>query len=237
MSKVPANVSERVFQRLTALEGSLPYVYDDQDRSYPKKRLTSYTAAKGYPTIGIGHLVRPPEYDRFRPYLSDKKLTAAQIEALFQEDIKRISAPLRKKIKGPITQSMWDALVLQAFNTGPYTKSLSAAIDAINAQDKAGARAALLRAPTTSKGKVVPHLVARRKEEADLFMQEGPPSGPMADIAPTAPLAPTTPPDGRAPHRARLQAQRRKRTRRALIVGAAALALVSALALRETLKQ
>lgn len=231
MSKVPANVSERVFQRLTALEGSLPYVYDDQDRSYPKKRLTSYAAAKGYPTIGIGHLIRPPEYDRFRPYLSDKKLTAAQIEALFQEDIKRISAPLRKKIKGPITQSMWDALVLQAFNTGPYTKSLSAAIDAINAQDKAGARAALLRAPTTSKGKVVPHLVARRKEEADLFMQEGPPSGPMAETTPSAM------PDLGPRYKVRLQAQRRKRTRRALIVGAAALALVSALALRETLKQ
>lgn len=235
MSKVPANVSERVFQRLTALEGSIPYVYDDQDKSYPKKRLTNYAAAKGYPTIGIGHLIRPPEYDRFRPYLSNKKLTAAQIEALFHEDIERISAPLRKKIKGPITQSMWDAVLLQAFNTGPYTKSISAAIDAINAQDKAGARAALLRAPTTSKGKVVPHLVARRKEEADLFMQDDPPSAPGTKAAPSA--APPATPDPRLRHKARLRSQRRKRTRRALIVGAAALALVSALALRETLKQ
>jgi len=235
MSKVPANVSERVFQRLTTLEGSIPYVYDDQDKSYPKKRLTSYAAAKGYPTIGVGHLIRPPEYDRFRPYLSNKKLTAAQVEALFHEDIERISAPLRKKIKGPITQSMWDALLLQAFNTGPYTKSISAAIDAINAQDKAGARAALLRAPTTSKGKVVPHLVARRKEEADLFMQDDPPSASETKAAPSA--APPGMADPRLRHKARLQAQRRKRTRRALIVGASVLALVSALALRETLKQ
>lgn len=171
---VPPSISNAALQRLKAWEGSVPYVYDDGDRTYPKRRIQSYNT-RGYPTIGVGHLITAAEQDRFRPYLGAGNMPEAEILALLAADVQRLSSPLRARIQVPITQSMWDALVLQAFNTGPYTPALKAAIERINAKDWRGAQAALASGYTRSKGIVLPGLVARRKAEADWFMAEGPP--------------------------------------------------------------
>lgn len=147
-------------------------MYDDGDGTWPKRRITSY-ATKGYPTIGVGHLITAGERDRFRKYLNNQEMPEKEILALLRYDIGRFERAIRPKIKTEITQSMWDALILQAFNTGANTRAIRTAVDRINAKDWRGAQAAIASGAKTSKGKVKEALVRRRAEESSLFLQDG----------------------------------------------------------------
>jgi GH24 family phage-related lysozyme (muramidase) len=171
-------ISSSALSTLRKHEGSIPYVYDDGDGTWPKARIGSFST-KGYPTIGVGHLIRASEYDKYAPYLASggKELSDRQIEDLLRSDVERVSeGPLRNQINVPITQSMWDALVIQAFNTGPHASSVKATVKAINEGDFDKAQAALLSGPTSSKGKYLPALAKRRQSEASLFLQDGYPT-------------------------------------------------------------
>ena len=172
MSVVPAGISRGALQRLQALEGSVPYVYDDGDGTWPKRKITSYRT-RGHPTIGVGHLIRKSEHDRFRPYLGARDMPQGEILALLNADVHKISAPIRAKVQVPVTQAMWDALVIHAFNVGPYASSVKRAIQAINQKDWKQAQRALATGATTSKGKTLSALVKRRAEEASLFLSGG----------------------------------------------------------------
>lgn len=172
MANTPASISLSALQRLKQLEGAIPYVYDDGDGTWPKRRITSYQT-KGHPTIGVGHLIRSSEQARFRRYLGRENMPEGEMLALLRNDVQKHSRPLRPKIKTKITQAMWDALVLQSFNTGPNTRALRTAITRINAEDWRGAQAALASGAKTSKGKTLSALVSRRAEEAQLFLQQG----------------------------------------------------------------
>jgi GH24 family phage-related lysozyme (muramidase) len=171
-------ISSAALTTLREHEGSIPYVYDDGDGTWPKARISSFST-KGYPTIGVGHLIRASEYDKYAPYLSGggKELSNRQIEDLLRSDVERVSeGPLRGQIDVPITQSMWDALVIQAFNTGPNASSVKTTVKAINEGDFDKAQAALLSGPTSSKGKYLPALAKRRQSEALLFLRDGYPT-------------------------------------------------------------
>lgn len=171
------DVSASALQALLRMEGAIPYVYDDGDGTWPKRRISSFST-KGYPTIGVGHRIYPSEQERFKQNLKGgRDLSTDEMMALLQEDIdERIATPsFRERLLVPITQSMWDALVTQAFNTGPNANSVKTAIFHINKKDWAGAQAALANGPVTSKGKTLDALVRRRAYEANLFMQDGEP--------------------------------------------------------------
>lgn len=155
------------------MEGSIPYVYDDGDKTWPKRRIKSYET-KGYPTIGVGHLITKDQRERFRKYLgTGQDMPESEILALLRYDVGRFESKLRPQIRQPITQSMWDALVLQSFNTGTSTRAIRTAIERINAKDWKGAQAALAAGAKTSKGKVLSGLVRRRAEEAAMFLRDG----------------------------------------------------------------
>jgi GH24 family phage-related lysozyme (muramidase) len=165
-------------EKLIEHEGSIPYVYDDGDGTWPKAHISSYST-QGYPTIGVGHLIRSTEYEKYRPYLKGggKLLSNSEMKSLLAADVERVSeAPLRDQIQVPITQSMWDALVMQAFNTGAAARSIKNAVAAINREDYDAARDALLNGPTSSKGRYLSALAKRRQYEADLFMADGYPT-------------------------------------------------------------
>lgn len=171
---VTLGISSWALDNLIDLEGSIPYVYDDGDGTWPKKRISSFSTI-GYPSIGVGHRIYPNEQERFRPYLAGgRDMPDSEIESLLRDDVeKRAAASLRAKISAPITQSMWDAIVTQAFNTGPNTSTLSKVIALVNSGDWMGARDALANGSVTSKGKVLDALVKRRAYEASLFMDDG----------------------------------------------------------------
>lgn len=155
------------------MEGSIPYVYDDGDGTWPKRRITSYNT-EGHPTIGVGHLITKNQRERFRKYLgTGRDMPDSEILALLRYDVDRFERTIRPKIKVPITQSMWDALILQAFNTGANTRAIKTSVARINAKDWKGAQAALASGYTTSKGKRLQALVKRRAEEASIFLSDG----------------------------------------------------------------
>lgn len=174
MGNTPATISKAALQHLKRLEGSVSYVYDDGDGTWPRRKITSFRT-KGYPTIGVGHRILRGEQDYYRRYLGGREMPEQEVLALLQRDVINHSRPLRSKIKTPITQAMWDALVLQSFNTGPNTKAIRTAIDRINAKDWRGAQAALARGAVTSKGDRLDALVRRRAEEAAMFLSQGVP--------------------------------------------------------------
>lgn len=170
-------VSKQGLKYLLQSEGAIPYVYDDGDGTWPKRRISSF-ATKGYPTIGVGHRIYPQEQAQFKAHLAGgRDMTEAQMMDLLRVDIdKRIATPSwKERILVPITQSMYDALVHQAFNTGPNATSVRSAIAAMNRKDWKGAQAALAGGSVTSKGKRLDALVKRRAFEASFFMNDGEP--------------------------------------------------------------
>ena len=171
-------ISDDGLRELIKSEGSKTQVYDDRTG----KTVSSYSQVRGYPTIGVGHLIRDSERSKFSPYLGGgKKMTQYQITELLRYDVKRFEKTLNSKIQAPMTQSMWDALVSMAFNTGANSYAVKNAISAINLKNYEEAAKAILNGPVKSKGKVLQGLVKRRRKEAMLFMKDGlPGSGRLA---------------------------------------------------------
>jgi lysozyme len=163
-------ISDDGLRELIASEGARSQVYDDRTG----KTVSSYSQVKGYPTIGVGHLIRDSERQKFAPYLGGgKKMTQYQLMELLRYDVKRFEDALNSRINFPMTQSMWDALVSISFNAGSNSYAVKDAIAKINAGDYTGAAKAILNGPVKSKGKVLEGLVKRRKREAMLFMKDG----------------------------------------------------------------
>lgn len=176
--------------RLIASEGSIPYVYDDGDGTWPKRRISDFNT-QGYPTIGVGHRIYEREQPRFRKYLAGgQDMTMREIQELLAEDINsRIASESWKAtIRAPVTQAMYDALVHQAFNVGPNASSIRRAIEAINNRDYQGAQAALASGAVTSRGRRLEGLVRRRALEAEMFMADGLPGSSMrvSSLVPTS---------------------------------------------------
>ena len=172
MPKNPTEVSPEGIKELIASEGVRYQVYDDANG----KKVSSYSQIKGYPTIGVGHLIKKKERDFFSQFLVGRgKMSKNQVFRLFKKDLPKYTKPVLKRIKQPITQSMLDALVSLSYNTGNNSKSVKGAIAAINKKDYDGAAQAILNGPTHSKGRKLSGLVKRRKKEASMFLEEGKP--------------------------------------------------------------
>jgi len=167
-------MSKEGLERLRGSEGIRTQVYDDSNG----RVISSYEQSQGYPTIGIGHLIRADEREYFSQYLGGRnQMTEKQVYDLYAEDVQKHIDPWAKKIQKPVTDEMVDALASLAFNVGVNATSLKKAIAAINNEDYQAASEAIRTGPTTSKGKTLAGLVKRRQEEADWFLSGGIPSG------------------------------------------------------------
>lgn len=91
-------------------EGKKPWVYDDGDG----KPIVTGKVVKGRPTFGIGHLVKPGEKFPMFP----KEATDEFIYALLDKDIAWAVAIVNNRVKVPLTQNQFDALVCFVFNVG-----------------------------------------------------------------------------------------------------------------------
>ncbi len=164
------DVSQNGLKKLKDWEGVRFSVYDDKGG----KLVSSYEEVRGYPTIGIGHLIGAGEKEKYRQYIKPGKMTEQQVLELKKVDVPRYTKVYKKNIKQPITQNMFDAIVSLAFNTGPGSSTVKKIIEAINNKDYNGAADALRNGPQTSKGQKMAGLVRRRKEEAELFLKDIP---------------------------------------------------------------
>lgn len=162
---------------MALFEGSRAQLYDDKTG----KTIARAADAVGFPTIGIGHLVKKTDtqYDRVT-------LTQAQIDSLFAADVKWAEDVINKQVIAgtppvKLNQNQFDALVSFVYNVGPGSKGVkdglinlrSGATSSILRNLRAGAFTAAANGLldwTKSGGVVMGGLVKRRQAERALFL-------------------------------------------------------------------
>jgi len=145
---------------------------------YEGLRLTAYQDSGGVWTIGYGHTgsdVKPGQ-----------TITQAQAEQLLQRDVATAEKAVRSQVKVPLTQGQFDALVSFTYNCGAGTLQKSDLLAKLNAGDYAGAQAAFGKY-VHAGGQVLPGLVTRRQEEANMFGSQGPQGANPTTSAPSTP--------------------------------------------------
>ena len=156
---------------MAVFEGRRSKLYDDATG----KTIARAVDAKGFPTIGIGHLVKKGDasYD-------GKTLSDDEIDRLFSVDVawaEEVINGLGLKLK----QNEFDALVSFVYNVGPGKKGVkdglvtlrngnpSSVLRNMRAGDIRAAGDSLL-SWTRSAGTVMPGLVKRRQAERALLL-------------------------------------------------------------------
>lgn len=163
-------ISSTLFEHMKKMEAIRPHVYDDAT----SKDVSDWSQIAGFPTIALGKKIEAAERAIYAAYLKGKaKLEGEALKRVIDETFTPREKKLTDAIKVPVTQSMFDALFAFSFNTGFGAKSFKNILAKVNAGDYVGAQQAIANGPTTSKGKVLKGLVARRKYESDLFAAEG----------------------------------------------------------------
>lgn len=162
-------VSNNGLSMLKKSEGSKSQIYDDKTG----KLVSSYTEVKGFPTIGVGHLIKPEEKSKYQGFfLGMSKLSDIDINTLLNTDLDPREKSLNRYLKNKVTQNMFDALLSMMFNTGGGNLNFKAAIAEVNKGNYTVAADWIRKGPVSSKGKIFPGLVRRRGEEADLFLKD-----------------------------------------------------------------
>lgn len=152
-------------------EGRRNKLYDDATG----KTIASAADAKGFPTIGVGHLVKKGDtsYD-------GKTLSDAEIDALFAADVKW-AEDIINGLGLPLKQNQFDALVSFVYNVGPGKKGVKDGLITLRNGDPSSVlrnmRAGNIQAAgdsmlswTRSAGKVMSGLVKRRQAERALLL-------------------------------------------------------------------
>lgn len=125
-------------------------------------RTSAYLDPVGIPTICYGHT--GPEVRLGLKY------TVAQCDDILKQDIAKHRAGLSKCVRVPLNQNQWDGLTSFAFNVGVSRACGSTLVKKVNQQDFAGAAAEFPKWKYAG-GRVLPGLVRRRADEAELFMR------------------------------------------------------------------
>jgi lysozyme len=136
-------------------------------RDHEGLRLQAYQDSAGVWTIGYGHT---------RTAYGGMVIDRVEAEVLLEEDLSRFEDGVRRLVKVPITQEMFDALVSFAYNLGLSALSSSTLLARLNAGEYGEAAAEFERwvwvtKPTGEKEKLA-GLVRRREHEASLFRRE-----------------------------------------------------------------
>lgn len=128
-------------------------------------RLTAYHDSAGKLSIGVGHLIQPGE-----DY--SKGLTTEQAQDLLADDLTRFEHSVNTRVKVPLTQNQYDALVIFSFNIGVAGFQSSSALSTLNTGDYADVPNHMrLWNKETRKGKLVVSkgLINRRNKEIKLW--------------------------------------------------------------------
>ncbi|MDG4552866.1 MAG: lysozyme [Candidatus Competibacter sp.] len=130
-----------------------------------------YRCSAGKLTIGWGHVIR--DHEQFV-----MPLTAAQADALLQQDLAQFAAGVNERVTVPLTQSMFDALACFAFNVGLGAFAGSTLLRLLNQRFYAAAAEQFPRwtkatDPKTGQKIILPGLSRRRAAERALFERDG----------------------------------------------------------------
>lgn len=125
-----------------------------------------YYCPAGKPTIGIGCVVNPKQYQ-------DVVLTDAEIYALLDKQLYHFERAVNELVKVPLTQNQYDALVCFVFNIGIGAFKSTTALKRLNKGDYAGCAEAMgWWQYATVNGEKKPILRNRRQAEIALFLAD-----------------------------------------------------------------
>jgi lysozyme len=149
--------------------------------------LTAYKDSGGVLTIGVGHTsaAGPPKVK------AGMRITAAESDAILARDLADVERTVNSKVKVPLTQSQFDALVSLVFNIGGGAFASSTLLRKLNAGDYDGAADQFLRWNKV-KGRVIKGLTTRRIAERKQFLATS--AAPAPAEAPEPVTAPEQPP-------------------------------------------
>ncbi len=121
---------------------------------------------KGIVTIGFGNTFYP---DGKKVKITDKQISREEAYQMFRHIVKKFCDIVNSKIKVPITQNQFNALVSHTYNTGGSNTLFSL----VNKKsDKKSIEKWFTERYITQNEKVVKGLVRRRKAECDLYFKK-----------------------------------------------------------------
>ncbi len=153
----------RPAERLEASEKLIETMIEEEGVRY-----SVYRDVAGYPTVGVGHLVRPRDGLRVGDTISHRKA----VEFL-EQDIRKAEKSVRKLVGDlPVNQHEFDALVDLVFNVGPGTVSKSKS-PRLNAALSSGDydRVAQELDYTTAGNRVAAGLIHRSNRRTQIFSE------------------------------------------------------------------
>ena len=157
-------LSEKGIKHLSAWEGARLFPYDDQTGlhlNYWNKNAT----------IGIGHLIHEPEWEKYR-----NGITQAHAIKLLSVDVEPKESTVNKSLMTNVNQNQYDALVILCFNigsTGFVNSSVRRIInDPVNHSTGYNNLELAWKAWNKSNGKINRGLINRRLKEWSLYNEE-----------------------------------------------------------------
>lgn len=131
-------------------------------------RLDAYLDQVGVPTIGYGNTFFP---DGKKVQIGNK-ITKDFAEAMLQTTVTRFAEAVAGLIKKPVNQNQFDALVSFAYNVGTAALSKSTLLKFVNANPDEPMIRGEFQKWIKAGGRILPGLVRRRKNEADLYFTQ-----------------------------------------------------------------
>lgn len=131
-------------------------------KSFESLRLTSYLCPAKVWTIGYGHTGKDIK--------KGMMITEDQANEYLKNDLVYFENIVSKSVEVDINENQFSALVSFVFNVGEGAFKTSTLLKLLNNSDYKGAAQQFLRW-NKSKGKVLPGLTRRRKEEVELFLK------------------------------------------------------------------
>jgi lysozyme len=129
-------------------------------------RSQQYSDVAGYPTIGYGHRIVPPE--SFPPESFPGGVSEPQAAAILSSDVAEAERAVNRLVKVALTQGQFDALADFCFNLGAGRLAGSTLLRCLNTGRYDAAAEQLLRWDL-AKGEVNLGLKARREAELRLW--------------------------------------------------------------------
>ncbi len=127
-------------------------------------RASAYRDAAGVWTVGYGHTGRAGKPD----VTAGLAITRGQAREILRRDVALFADAVAKRVKVPLTDNQFSALVSFAFNVGPGNFANSSVLAAVNRSDfEAVPRRLALW--VKAGGRTLPGLVRRRAAEAQMF--------------------------------------------------------------------
>jgi lysozyme len=137
-------------------------------------KLKEYKDSAGYPTIGVGHLLKPRELERGIIVIDGEDvpysdgITKEQALSLLRQDASYAVDAVNRLVTVALTQNQFDALVSFTFNIGVGAFGFSTLLKRLNTGEYSSVPFEMRRWNKTG-GKVSQGLINRREDEIKLW--------------------------------------------------------------------